>query len=77
MVLIQVIVAGLLIGSVYALFSSGLTLVWGMMNVINFAHASGTAWELRDGNTAINYSMESCQWYIAAHQMGFKLAQLD
>ena len=38
MVLIQVIVAGLLIGSVYALFSSGLTLVWGMMNVINFAH---------------------------------------
>ena len=38
MVLVQVIVAGLLIGSVYALFSSGLTLVWGMMNVINFAH---------------------------------------
>ena len=38
MVLLQVIVAGLLIGSVYALFSSGLTLVWGMMNVINFAH---------------------------------------
>src|SRR5580698_1407246 len=25
-------------GSVYALFSSGLTLIWGMMNVINFAH---------------------------------------
>ena len=38
MVLMQVIVAGLLIGAVYALFSSGLTLVWGMMNVINFAH---------------------------------------
>ena len=38
MVLVQVIVSGLLIGSVYALFSSGLTLVWGMMNVINFAH---------------------------------------
>src|SRR6202012_2677378 len=25
-------------GSVYALFSSGLTLIWGMMNVVNFAH---------------------------------------
>src|SRR6201982_2449999 len=37
-VLIQVIVGGLLLGAVYALFSSGLTLVWGMMNVVNFAH---------------------------------------
>jgi branched-chain amino acid transport system permease protein len=36
--LVQVIVSGLLIGAVYALFSSGLTLIWGMMNVINFAH---------------------------------------
>jgi branched-chain amino acid transport system permease protein len=33
-----VIVSGLLIGAVYALFSAGLTLIWGMMNVINFAH---------------------------------------
>src|SRR5439155_24231439 len=37
-ILLQVIVSGLLIGAVYALFSSGLTLIWGMMNVINFAH---------------------------------------
>ncbi|HMJ97846.1 MAG TPA: branched-chain amino acid ABC transporter permease, partial [Reyranella sp.] len=29
---------GLLLGAVYALFSSGLTLIWGMMNVVNFAH---------------------------------------
>ena len=36
--LIQVIGGGLLLGAVYALFSSGLTLIWGMMNVINFAH---------------------------------------
>jgi branched-chain amino acid transport system permease protein len=36
--LVQVIVSGLLLGAVYALFSSGLTLIWGMMNVINFAH---------------------------------------
>ena len=38
MILLQVIVVGLLIGAVYALFSAGLTLIWGMMNVINFAH---------------------------------------
>lgn len=38
MILLQVIVSGLLMGAVYALFSSGLTLIWGMMNVINFAH---------------------------------------
>jgi branched-chain amino acid transport system permease protein len=36
--LVQVIAGGLLLGAVYALFSSGLTLVWGMMNVVNFAH---------------------------------------
>jgi branched-chain amino acid transport system permease protein len=36
--LVQVIVSGLLVGAVYALFSSGLTLIWGMMNVINFGH---------------------------------------
>jgi branched-chain amino acid transport system permease protein len=38
MLLLQVVVGGLLLGAIYALFSSGLTLIWGMMNVINFAH---------------------------------------
>jgi branched-chain amino acid transport system permease protein len=38
MLLMQVIVGGLLLGAVYALFSAGLTLIWGMMNFINFAH---------------------------------------
>src|SRR6185295_19025481 len=38
MLLIQVIVGGLLLGAIYALFSSGLTLIWGMKNFINFAH---------------------------------------
>jgi len=38
MLLLQVIVGGLLVGAIYALFSSGLTLIWGMMNFINFAH---------------------------------------
>jgi branched-chain amino acid transport system permease protein len=37
-ILAQVIASGLLAGAVYALFSSGLTLIWGMMNVVNFAH---------------------------------------
>lgn len=35
---VQVIVGGLLLGALYALFASGLTLIWGMMNVVNFAH---------------------------------------
>jgi branched-chain amino acid transport system permease protein len=38
MIAVQVIVGGLLLGAIYALFSSGLTLIWGMMNFINFAH---------------------------------------
>src|SRR5258708_28194865 len=38
MILLQVILGGLLLGALYALFSSGLTLIWGMMNFINFAH---------------------------------------
>jgi branched-chain amino acid transport system permease protein len=38
MVFAQVIAGGLLLGAIYALFSSGLTLIWGMMNFINFAH---------------------------------------
>jgi len=38
LVIVQVIVGGLLLGAVYALYSSGLTLIWGMMNVVNFAH---------------------------------------
>lgn len=38
MIVLQVIAEGLLLGGVYALFASGLTLVWGMMNFVNFAH---------------------------------------
>ena len=38
MIFVQVIVGGLLLGAIYALFSSGLTLIWVMMNFINFAH---------------------------------------
>ena len=38
--LVQTIVFGLLLGGVYALAASGLTLVFGVMNVINVAHGA-------------------------------------
>jgi branched-chain amino acid transport system permease protein len=38
MILIQLILNGLLLGGIYALISIGLTLIFGVMRVINFAH---------------------------------------
>lgn len=37
--LIEAVIGGLLIGCVYALISIGLTLVFGIMDMVNFAHA--------------------------------------
>ena len=36
--ILQVVIGGLLIGSIYALIASGLDVIYGVMEVINFAH---------------------------------------
>lgn len=38
MILVQVIASGLLLGGVYALLAVGLTLIFGVMKLVNFAH---------------------------------------
>ncbi len=38
MMFLQVVLTGVLVGSVYSLVAVGLTLVWGLMDIINFAH---------------------------------------
>ncbi|MEI4914044.1 hypothetical protein Q8G39_28775, partial [Klebsiella pneumoniae] len=37
-VLVQTIINGLLVGGVYGISALGLTLVWGIMDIVNLAH---------------------------------------
>ena len=42
--LVQAIVNGLQMGLIYALVAVGLTLIWGLMEMINFAHGELMMW---------------------------------
>ena len=44
MVVAQQLVNGLILGSVYALFAIGLSLVWGVLKILNMAHAAIFTW---------------------------------
>ena len=37
-IIIELLLNGLFVGGVFALFSVGLTLIFGIMNIVNFAH---------------------------------------
>jgi branched-chain amino acid transport system permease protein len=36
--ILSVMISGLLMGAIYALFAGGLTLIWGVMRIVNIAH---------------------------------------
>ena len=50
--IIASIVDGVLIGSVYGLAAMGLTLIWGVMNVVNLTHGAAIVFPALDVNRA-------------------------
>jgi branched-chain amino acid transport system permease protein len=38
--LLQAVISGVLLGGVYGLVASGLTLIWGVLRIVNFAHGA-------------------------------------
>ena len=35
---LSILISGLIMGSIYALLAGGLTLIWGVMRIVNLAH---------------------------------------
>ena len=64
----QLIVSGLLIGGIYALMSLGLTLIFGVLRIVNFAHgeflmiAMYGAWAMTKFLGLNPYLRESLRW---------------
>ena len=85
---IQQIINGLVLGSVYALIALGYTMVYGIINLINFAHGEVlmvgalTSWTVV---TALQDTMPGCEnshrsvsdTLLLAHETGSYLESLD
>ena len=50
-IILQAIVTGLMMGLIYALIAAGLSLIFGLMEIVNFAHGEH-----------LMLSMSSCRW---------------
>jgi branched-subunit amino acid ABC-type transport system permease component len=72
-VLLQGIVSGLLMGLVYALIAAGLSLIFGLMEIVNFAHGevlmvamftSYWAWALRRLDPLVSLPLTVCLLFV-------------